>query len=271
MKNNPSNKYASATISRLYELYNITNRIDDIIILSETYDLDKSKKKNYISLISKIANSIGISFEVFSNITKLTIKTDEESNQKLMDIYLKNSNIMLLNYIFAIKLKKGEYNFIDGLFKQIPEISPILRIIYLIKINSSDLRYEINHLIQNETDDTKREIYFLYGVYLTKNKRFKEGIRFFKMSISYSKPDKLGNSPKSVLEISKSLYIKGYYDISCDFIENKKFNFQSESDDFMRIYCNPEMKNELSKLKPALKIAALRDNNLVFKRYLNDL
>lgn len=272
LKNNPPKKYSEAVVGRLFDLYLMNKKYDDLIILTEQHKIDKTRKKRLEALFIHLSNSFGISSDTISNLSKLAIKKDSNSLISLIELYNIDKNKYILSYIFAIKLKLNDYESIQYILNNITDINPILKIIYYVKINSSKLKSGIDEVYNmNNSDETKKELFFLYGVHLSKIKRFKEAIRYYRMSNSFGKDENSINYPKATIEISKNLYIKGFSNDACKNITEKKIIINNESDEFIKIYCDQDRNKELNNILPAIKFYAKKDYNFIFKRYLNEI
>jgi hypothetical protein len=271
LRNNPPKKYSEAVVGRLFDLYINNNKYDDLIILTGNYNLDKSKRLRLEELYKKLSKTFGISDENFQSICKLVIKKDNKSLYQLIEIYNLEKNRYTFNYIFAIKLKINDYNSIQYMIESLPEMNPILKVIYYVKINSSKIKSAIEDAAKlDNNDELRKELFYLYGLYLNKNKRFKESIRYHKMSLSYEKVTNISYSPRSTLEISKNLYTKGYPAEACLNISEKKILILNESDEFMKIYCDQTRSKELKMIYPLIKFLAKKEMNFIFKRFSND-
>jgi hypothetical protein len=272
LKNNPPKKYSEAVVGRLFDLYILNNKYDDLIILNELHKIDKTRKKRLEELYTNLSNSFGISFDTFSILSKLAPKKDNSSLIGLLETYNVDKNKYILSYIFAIKLKLNDFESIQFILNNITDINPILKIIYYVKINSSKLKSGIEEVYRiSSTDEVKKELFFLYGIHLSKVKRFNEAIRYFRMSNSYLKNENSNNNSRASMEISKNLYIKGFSSEACEYISEKKVIINNESDEFMKIYCDLDRNKELKNILPTIKFFAKRDYNLIFKRYLNEI
>jgi len=271
LRQNPPKKYSIAVVFRLFDIYYNLNKIEEILILSETYTLDKSRLLRLDNLYQKLSKIIGLSSDELKKIIKVIINKDTNSKEALLEICKNKKNNILLNYIFALKFKMNDLDSISYLIRQISDINPIILIIYNIKENNPNLKQIIedyNTILSN--DEYKREIFHLYGLYLTKNKRYKEAIRFYKMSNSYNTNSNSEYVTKSTMEIAKNLYIKGYYEEACLQLSKKKLFIQNESDEFIKIYCDQDRSSELIKITSTLKYLSKKDNGLVFKRFIYD-
>jgi hypothetical protein len=272
LKSTPPKKYSEAVVGRLFDLYVLNNKYDDLIILNELHKIDKTRKKRLEELFTHISNSFGISLDTFSILSKLAPKKDSSSLVGLLETYNIDKNKYMLSYIFAIKLKLNDFESIQFILNNIKDINPILKIIYYVKINSSKLKSGIEEAYRtSSTDEVKKELFFLYGIHLSKVKRFKEAIRYFRMSNSYLKNENPNNHSRASMEISKNLYIKGFSSEACENISDKKIIINNESDEFMKIYCDLDRNKELKNILPTIRFYAKRDYNLIFKRYLNEI
>ncbi len=272
LKNNPPKKYSEAVVGRLFDLYVMNNKYDDLIILNELHKIDKNRKKRLEELYVHLSGSFGIPLETFSNLSKLALKKDSNSLSSLVEMYNIDKNKYMLSYIFAIKLKLNDFESIQYILNNIIDINPILKIIYYVKINSTKVKSGMEDVYRsNSTDEVKKELFFLYGIHLSKAKRFKEAIRYYRMSNSFAKNENSINYTKATIEISKNLYIKGFSSEACKNISDKKIIINNESDEFIKIYCDPERNKELKNILPAIKFYAKKDYNLIFKRYLNEI
>ncbi len=271
LKINPPKKYSEAVVGRLFDLYASNNKYDDLIILTGNYNLDRSRRSRLDEIYQKLSKSFGISLENFKSIMKLTTKNDSNSLAELIEIYNLEKNKYILNYIFAIKLKINDYNSIQYILDHLTEVNPVLRVIYYIKTNSNRVKSSIDEAAKIENnDEIRKELFYLYGLYLNKNKRFKEAIRYHKMSLSYEKDMTSPYYPRSSLEISKNLYIKGYSSDACLNISEKKIIIFNESDEFMKIYCDQTRNKELKMIYPVIKFLAKKESNFIFKRFSNE-
>jgi hypothetical protein len=271
LKQNPPKKYSIAVVFRLFDIYYNLNKTEELLILSETYTLDKSRVLRLEILYEKLSKIIGITSDEFKKIIKLIINKDNNSKEALLEICKNKKNSTLQNYIFALKFKMNDIDSISYLVRQISDINPILLIIYNIKENNPNLKQIIEDYVPiTSNDEYKKEIFYLYGLYLTKNRRYKEAIRFYKMSNSYSANINNEYVTKSTMEISKNLYIKGYSEEACLQLSKKKLFIQNESDEFLKIYCDHERSSELLKIVNTLKFLSKKDNGLVFKRFIYD-
>ena len=88
LKQNPPKKYSTAVIFRLFDLYYNLNKTEELLILSETYSLDKSR------------------------IIRLEIFIQKLSKDKLKDQILKSENIKL------IKIGYWQINKVDYILKK---------------------------------------------------------------------------------------------------------------------------------------------------------
>jgi hypothetical protein len=272
LKNNPPKKYSEAVVGRLFDLYMMNNKYDDLIILNELHKIDKIRKKRLDELYIHLSNSFGISLETFSNLSNLAPRKDNNSLISLVEMYNIDRNKYMLSYIFAVKLKLNDFESIQYILNNITDINPILKIIYYVKINSTKLKSGIEEVYRsNNTDEIKKELFFLYGIHLSRIKRFKEAIRYYRMSNSFSKNENSNNYPKATIEISKNLFIKGFSSEACKNISDKKIIINNESDEFIKIYCDSDRNKELKNILPAIKFYAKKDYNLIFKRYLNEI
>jgi hypothetical protein len=272
LKNNPPKKYSEAVVGRLFDLYMMNNKYDDLIILNEFHKIDKIRKKRLEELYIHLSNSFGISLETFSNLSNLAPRKDNNSLISLVEMYNIDRNKYMLSYIFAVKLKLNDFESIQYILNNITDINPILKIIYYVKINSTKLKSGIEEVYRsNNTDEIKKELFFLYGIHLSRIKRFKEAIRYYRMSNSFAKNENTNNYPKATIEISKNLFIKGFSSEACKNISDKKIIINNESDEFIKIYCDSDRNKELKNILPAIKFYAKKDYNLIFKRYLNEI
>ncbi len=271
LKQNPPKKYSTAVIFRLFDLYYNLNKTEELLILSENYKLDKTRIIRLETFIQKLSKIIGISSDEFKKILKVATNRNENSREVILEVCNTNKNTLLINYIFALKFKMNDLESINYLLKQIPDINPLLVVIYNIKENNPNLRDIIENLVPiSSTDDLKKEIFHLFGLYLSKNRRYKEAIRYYKMSNSLSLNNKIEVASKSSMEIAKNLYIKGRSEEACNIISEKKINVQNESDEFLKIYCDQERSAELIKISSTIKFLSRKENGLVFKRYIYD-
>ena len=271
LRQNPPKKYSTAVVFRLFDIYYNLNKTEELLILSETYTLDKSRVLRLELLYQKISKIIGLPSEELKKIIKLIINKDTDSIEALIEICKNKKNNILQNYIFALKFKMNDLESISYLIRQISDTSPIILIIFNIKENNPNLKEIIEEYVPiSSNDEYKKEIFYLYGLYLTKNRRYKEAIRFYKMSNSYNTNVNSEYVTKSTMEIAKNLYIKGNSDEACNQLSGKKLFIQNESDEFLKIFCDEERSSELIKIPNTLKFLSKRDNGIVFKRFLYD-
>lgn len=269
LKTDPKAKYESAVSSRLFDLYMEFYKFEDLIHLSETRKIDKMRKLRLERFYQKAAEGIGVSTEVLKDISALSTKNQFENRNNIFKVIEAQNNRKLLEYIFALKLKMGDMEFVDELLKRYSDINPLLRVIHAVKINSKYLKSIVNtYYTSSASQNDRKEIFYMYGIYLAKNNKFKESIRYFKMSESYSEKETGTKILKATNEIAKILYVKGYPEEACKLLQNKRQNSQSESDEFMAIYCDPESSEKLKTIMPALELLAKKDSNLVIRRYL---
>lgn len=269
LKTNPKLKYELAVTARLFDLYYEYYRYEDLILLGETGKIGKARKLRLEKFYQKTADTIGVPLSNLKEVSSLATREELESKNSILKIYNSQSNRRFLEFIFAIKLKMGDIQFVDLLLKNYPDINPLLKVIYAVKTNSKYTKSIINtYYSASATNTDKKEIFYLYGLYLVKNNKFKEGVRYFRMAESYSEKENENKILKPTNEIAKILYIKDYSEEACEILQNKKQNSQNENDEFMRIYCDPEKKENLKLILPALEILAQKETNLVIRKYI---
>lgn len=271
LKTDAPKKYEQVVAGRLFDLYYDYHKIEDMIILGETKLLDKSRKKRLENYYSKISSALGAEPDKIKDVFRLAVLKDSSANEKLISIIESSKNNNLLNYIYIVKLKIGDYEIIEKILKKFPDVNPKLRVIYAVKINSNYTKQIIDSYYSTiSSNDDKKEVYYLYGLLLVKNLKLKEAIRYFKMADSFDSNKNENKVSKSNMEISKVLFIKGYKSEACSIIENKIFQSHNESEEFLRIYCDEESKDALKKINVSLHKASTRENNLVIRRYIKD-
>ncbi|MDX1958633.1 MAG: hypothetical protein SFU98_08680 [Leptospiraceae bacterium] len=269
LNQNPPKKFRGPVLSKLFDLYIQNNKIEEFIKHVTITGLDKLRKKKAEQFKAKIAKNIGLDPVKFNTMLDLILRTDIESREELLALYQREKSVEILNYAFAIKIKMKDLDSLAYIVSELTDINPSFKIIYLIKTDSNEVLNAINNasMISDLSENQKMEILYLYGMFLRQKQKYKQSAKYFRMSASYYE-DKRDYLPIGILESAKSLFLAGKKAESCDMIWNKKLLIQSESDEFLSIYCNSKQKQNLSKLKSAFQVLSERDEGLIFRKYL---
>jgi hypothetical protein len=270
LKTAPEKQFFTSTVIRLFDLYYKNKRFEDLILLDSNYKLDKQRKEKANHLYSMIAKNIKIPENIFLEILNLSQKTDQNSKERILEIYFQNQNDYILNFIFAIKFKIGDFDSLKFILDEVEKINPVLRLFYMVKTNHPNTEENI-YDVSKSTDlsnDQKMEILFLYGIYYQRNQNYLQSTRFFMSADSFYDSSKEKFSSRSLLEASKSLFLSGKYNESCRLIQNKSFNLQNESDQFILLFCDKTTNKELKNYKKTIQFLSERDGGMVFQKYL---
>ena len=202
------------------------------------------------------------------------MKKDEYSLRSLIMEYNKSPNIYLLSYVFAIKLKQNQFESLAFLISEIPNMNPVLKFYYYVKVSSKLTMTTTVESVLNEvssiselTNSQKADILFFYGMYLVEKKRFRHALRFYRMSSTFSKKEER-TSRDGLNEVSKLLFILGQKKKACE-IFNEKPKVSSESDEVLYIYCN--RKNQLNFLSRSIKTLMVKEKNVFYKKILAEI
>ncbi len=267
-------KFQKNSLSRLFYLYNRYSMYEEIFILNENFPNDKSRLKKTDKIYQKISKNLKIEESQFKKIILLTVKKDDLSLRNLILEYNKTPNIYLLSYIFAIKLKQEEYEALSYIISEIPNINPVLKFYYYVKVSSKLTMINTVEKVLNEissiselTNSQKADILFFYAMYLEEKKRFRQSIRFYRMSSTFSKKEDR-NISLSNNQIAKIFLIQKQPKKACT-IFNQTPRVGSESDEVIYIYCNK--KQNLKQLKTPIQNLFQKEKSRFYKKILQEI
>lgn len=261
-------QYKSQSLAKLFDLYLVHAKLEDLILLKQNNVLDKTREEKYLTLKKNLANNIGIDYDRFEEFLEVVLNKNSQNRKKLLNIYAEEKNAILLNYIFALKYKIQDYESLGYLISEAPDMNPTLRLAYLIKTHSREIENKFRDFakISDLSDEQRMELLFLYGHYLQKKRKYKQSARFFRMSASYD-TKKSNYIPIGIVETAKALFILGKANEGCSFLKGKKIFIQNEADAFIEIYCTPKKSKNLAKLELALKLLSEQESGLIFRAY----
>jgi hypothetical protein len=264
-----NSKQKSIVIGKLFDLYLRNAKIEEIMLLGKEHELDKAREAKLKHLNNTLARNIGMEEAHFKEFIECLLSKDYNSRKKLLGFYVADKSIYILNYIFAIKYKLKDYESLGYLISEAPDMSPSLRLAYLIKTNSKDVERKLRDFsrISDLTDDQRMELLFLYGIHLQKQRRYKQSARYFRMSASFDKR-KTNYAKMGIVEAAKSLFITGKAPQACHLLGNAKINVQNETDELLKFYCDSKNpKKDLKKFEPAIEVLAQQENGILFRSY----
>lgn len=261
-------KIIQTTLNRLFFLYDQYYMYEDIFILNERYPMDKTRQKKTEKILLYLSNAMEIPRNRVNEILTLAVKKDKKSSQLLIESFKKDPNIYLLKYIFSIKIKINDMESIAQLLSEFPEISPVYKMIYILKVKPINVNEEIKNIASqiDLTNEQKMDMLYLYAAHLRNQKRYKMSIRYFRMSSSYSQKEKTIIN-RSIVETAKTLIISNRDTEACQLIKNG-FDFQNESDELLNLYCKGN-KSFIQSIRPSLEILSKKENGIFFQTILN--
>lgn len=273
-KSGESKKVNSIALNRLFFLYLKYKRYEDLFILNQKYPPDNLRKRKTQGLIKNIALNIDIEESVFNDIINLSLSNTPESSKELFELYNKTSNIYVLRYIFSIKIKKEDYESLTYIISSIPDLNPVLKLIYAIKAKDAEQVRKIAREVsasEELSDEQKSDILYFYAMHLRNEKQYRQSIRFFRMSMSYLKAE-TGILSDGLIELSKNLFIIGKKDKACKLL-NGKIIVQNESDELLNIYCKQKDpgRETLKSLRLSFEVLAQKENGHIFRKVLKTL
>ncbi len=264
-------KVLKNTVNRLFFLYIKFKRFEEIFILNSKFPPDKTRQKKTDQIIKNISVKLKIDESAFLEMVNLTLRNDETAKKELLSIYNYYPNHYLLRYIFAIKFQTGDLDSLAFLISEIPDINPVLKLAYLIKASriyttatSIEKAVKDSASISSLTDEQKSDILYFYGIYLRGKKKYRQSIRYFQMSATYSKKEE-GFMPDGIIEAAKTLFITGNKKESCSII-TAKVNVQSESDELIHLYC--KNKTSLKSVKKSILNLFEKDQDPLYQKIL---
>ncbi len=264
-------EFKTQNLNKLFDLYLTHSKLEDLILLKYNHTLDKAREERYFNLKKNLANNIGIEYDRFEEFLEIVLSKNSQNRKKLLNIFVEEKNIILLNYIFALKYKIQDFESLGYLISEAPDINPTLRLAYLIKTNSREVENKFKDFarISDLSDEQRMELLFLYGHYLQKKRKYKQSARFFRMSASYD-TKKSNHLQIGIVETAKTLFMIGKSEESCKFLKGKKIFIQNEADAFIDMYCNPKKKKLLSKVELALKLLSEQESGTIFRAYFQN-
>ena len=266
-----SKKNLRNTINRLFFLYIKFKRFEEIFVLNSKFPPDKVRQKNTESIIKNISSQLKIDEYAFQEMIGIALRNDVNSKKELLTIYNYYPNHFLLRYIFAIKFQTGDLDSLAFLISEIPDINPVLKLAYSIKAsNVSTTARDVEKVVKDAasisslTDAQKSDILYFYAKYLRNVRKFRQSIRYFRMSSTYSKKEE-GIMTEGMLEVAKTLFILGKTKETCSLLQ-EKVNVQTESDEIVNFFChNPK---SLHSVKRSIINLSENDPDPVYKKAL---
>lgn len=238
-----SKKNLRNALNRLFFLYIKFKRYEEIFLLNSKYPPDKIRQKKTDQIIKNISIKLKMEESAFIEMVNLALQKDETARNELLSIYNYYPNNYLLRYIFAIKFRTKDLDSLAFLISEIPDINPVLKLAYLIKASKiSTTATTIEKAVKDAgtisslTNEQKSDILYFYGVYLRSKKRYRQSIRYFYMSATYSNKEQSAYTADGILEAAKTLFVTGNKKESCAMIPDK-VNIQTETDEMIHIFC----------------------------------
>jgi hypothetical protein len=272
VKSNPSKKILKICLSRLFFLYSKYSMFEEIFILNDSFPEDKSRIKKTDALIEKISKKLSVDTNTFKKIINLSVKKNEESLKDLIIEYNKSPNLYTQSYIFAIKFKLNDMNSIPILISELNDVNPVLKFYYHLRISAKETLavpvekffYEISS-ISELTNLQKADVLYFYANYLLQKKSYRQSVRYFRMSSTYSSKEEKANTDGNT-EVAKIFIINGHSTKGCNYFK-KNQRIRSESDEILYLYCNK--KSTLKTLRSAISNLYKKDNSEFIKKVMN--
>ena len=268
-ENKLSKKNIKNTINRLFFLYIKFKRFEEIFLLNSKFPLDKIRQKKTDSLIKNISSQLKIDESAFQEMISISLRKDENSRKELLSIYNYYPNHYLLRYIFAIKFQTGDLDSLAFLISEIPDINPVLKLAYIIKAsNVSTTATGVEKAVKDAasisslTDAQKSDILYFYAKYLRNIHKYRQSIRYFRMSSTYSKKED-GIVAEGMIEVAKTLFIIGKTKEACSLLQ-EKINIQNESDEIIQLFC--KNKTGLLSVRRSITNLSEKDSDPVYKK-----
>lgn len=268
-QDNPNKKTLRNTINRLFFLYIKFKRFEEIFVLNSKFPPDKIRQKKTESLIRSISSQLKIEESAFQEMISIALRKDENSRKELLSIYNYYPNHYLLRYMFAIKFQTGDLDSLAFLISEIPDLNPVLKLAYIIKAsNVSTTATGIEKAVKDAasisslTDAQKSDILYFYAKYFRNIQKYRQSIRYFRMSSTYTKKED-GIMAEGMVEVAKTLFITGKTKEACALIQ-EKINVQNESDDILQLFC--KNKSGLRSVKRSIKNLSEKDPDLFYKK-----
>lgn len=261
--------FRKAAVSRLFDLYMQNGKYEDLLILSSKQPLDKRRQKKLQQIFRHIAKDMDLPEQDIESFFKDMINGSLGSTKDTLNRHMKGKNQLMVNYIFALKFRTKDFDSLEYLIREYPEINPILRLAYFVNKEGNEAREYIRETasLTELSDEQKMELLYLYGIYFMKKKNYANSARFFMMSASYDSNED-GRLSGGILSTSKALYLTGRKNEACSLISGKKLNIRNESDEFMRMLCSSEESKKLPKLTSSFSILAGKESGQVFELYI---